>query len=588
MNMACLLFRRSMFMLYDKNNTSMPSNRKWKAAFYIRLSLEDVEVDKSSQNMRTFNKTESESVSSQRLMLNDFAIEQKDIEIIDEYVDDGYSGTTFDRPSIKRLIDDIRVKKIDCVIVKDLSRFGRNYIEVGNYLEVLFPLLDVRFIALIDHIDSYLDPNSINNISVPIKNIMNENYCRDLSLKVRSAYEARKRRGLFVGSYAPYGYKKDQSDKNKLIIDDEAACVIRRVFSDYANGIALTKIAKNLNNEGILSPSLYKQRNGVDKYVKQYGNKSGWNDKTLKRYLKDPIYIGTLVQKKRESISYKVKKFRPGEEDRQIRVENAVEPIIDKELFDKVQSLLQRDTKLEIGKEEISLLAGFMKCGTCRHGMSKKKNRSWSGKYFLNYYICTTYKNCGPKVCSSHNIRVDYVEECVFEFIKSCINVALNFDNMVKYVNQLKSEKIDTKNYEKILKTKENNRQNKALFIDGLYPDYRAGVITFEEYSKYKTQAQEELAQIEKEIESLKTQIEEIKQGTCEEYEFIKHFLKYQNIDKLTRQMVVDLIDNIWVYDNHHIEIDIKYKDEYKMALDFINENKQYLIQPKLKQVANG
>ena len=383
MNMACLLFRRSMFMLYDKNNTSMPSNRKWKAAFYIRLSLEDVEVDKSSQNMRTFNKTESESVSSQRLMLNDFAIEQKDIEIIDEYVDDGYSGTTFDRPSIKRLIDDIRVKKIDCVIVKDLSRFGRNYIEVGNYLEVLFPLLDVRFIALIDHIDSYLDPNSINNISVPIKNIMNENYCRDLSLKVRSAYEARKRRGLFVGSYAPYGYKKDQSDKNKLIIDDEAACVIRRVFSDYANGIALTKIAKNLNNEGILSPSLYKQRNGVDKYVKQYGNKSGWNDKTLKRYLKDPIYIGTLVQKKRESISYKVKKFRPVEEDRQIRVENAVEPIIDKELFDKVQSLLQRDTKLEIGKEEISLLAGFMKCGTCRHGMSKKKNRSWSGKYFL-------------------------------------------------------------------------------------------------------------------------------------------------------------------------------------------------------------
>ena len=159
---------------------------------------------------------------------------------------------------------------------------------------------------------------------------------------------------------------------------------------------------------------------------------------------------------------------------------------------------------------------------------------------------------------------------------------------MVKYVNQLKSEKIDTKNYEKILKTKENNRQNKALFIDGLYPDYRAGVITFEEYSKYKTQAQEELAQIEKEIESLKTQIEEIKQGTCEENEFIKHFLKYQNIDKLTRQMVVDLIDNIWVYDNHHIEIDIKYKDEYKMALDFINENKQYLIQPELKQVANG
>ena len=586
MNMACLLLEEHV-MFYEKNQ-SMPSNKKWKAAFYIRLSLEDVEVDKSTQNMRIGNKTESESVSSQRLMLTDFAKEHPDLEIVEEYVDDGYSGTTFDRPNIVRLIDDIRLKKVDCVIVKDLSRFGRNYIEVGNYLEVLFPMLGVRFIAIIDHIDSYLDPNSVNNISVPIKNIMNENYCRDLSLKVRSAYEARKRRGLFVGSYAPFGYKKDPNNKNKLLIDDEAAAIIKRIFNDCVNGLPLNTIAKNLNRDDIPCPSQYKKKNGCDKYVKQYGNFTGWNSKTIKRYLEDPIYIGTLVQKKREIISYKVKKFKPVEKDRQIVVENAVEPILDKELFDKVQSLLKRDTKVESGKSELTVLSGYMKCGLCKHGMSKAKRQSWNKKYFINYYVCTTYKNCGPKLCTSHNIKVDYVESCVFEFIKSCVNVAIDFDKIVKYVNEIKNEAVDTTIFEKILKTKTTEQQKKKQFIEGLYPDYRAGIITQAEYTKFKTQASEELSFIEREIENLKSQIDEIKHGSCVENDFIKHFMEFKDVDKLTRKMVVDLIDNVWVYDKNHIEIDIKYKSGYQMALDFINENKQYLIQPELKKVVNG
>ena len=190
-------------------NSQPSSVKKWKAGFYIRLSLEEVENDKSSDTIKTFNKTESESISSQREILNESILDYPDIEFCDEYVDDGYTGTNFERPSFKRLLKDIVDKKINCVIVKDLSRFGRNYSGVGNYLEEFFPLFNVRFIAIIDRCDSYLRPESVSNIIIPIKNIMNENYSRDISLKLRSALDAKKRNGKFIGTYASYGYQKD-------------------------------------------------------------------------------------------------------------------------------------------------------------------------------------------------------------------------------------------------------------------------------------------------------------------------------------------------------------------------------------------
>lgn len=303
-----------------KNN--QPSSKKWKAGFYIRLSREDVESESSNQTIKTYNKTESESITSQRAILMDFITKHNDIEFCDEYVDDGYSGTNFNRPSFKRLIDDVRSGKINCVIVKDLSRFGRNYSEVGNYLEVFFPMLNVRFMSIIDNCDSYLKPESVSNIIIPVKNIMNESYSRDISLKVKSAFEARKRNGLFVGTYATFGYLKDPQNHNKLIVDEEAKPIVQRIFNDYINGMSKVKIAKQLNEEGIPSPALYKSSQGITKYIKEYGAKTGWKDSSIRRILTNPLYTGTLVQKFREKINYKIQKFRKVEKDRQIRVEN--------------------------------------------------------------------------------------------------------------------------------------------------------------------------------------------------------------------------------------------------------------------------
>lgn len=564
-----------------KNN--QPSSKKWKAGFYIRLSREDVESESSNQTIKTYNKTESESITSQRAILMDFITKHNDIEFCDEYVDDGYSGTNFNRPSFKRLIDDVRSGKINCVIVKDLSRFGRNYSEVGNYLEVFFPMLNVRFMSIIDNCDSYLKPESVSNIIIPVKNIINESYSRDISLKVKSAFEARKRNGLFVGTYATFGYLKDPQNHNKLIVDEEAKPIVQRIFNDYLNGMSKVRIAKQLNEEGIPSPALYKSSQGITKYIKEYGAKTGWKDSSIRRILTNPLYTGTLVQKFREKINYKIQKFRKVEKDRQIRVENVVEPIIDKATFDMAQNLIERDTRVCFENKSVDLLSGFLHCADCKHGMSKKKSRKGNSKTeYIEYYNCSTYKNCGKSVCSAHNIRKDKLEETVFEYIKTCVNVAVNFNDIITYINQLKNEDVKTDNLRKMLDIKINNKTKKQNYIDGLYPDYRANIISLEEYNRYKNQALKELEILDNEITELQNQINDFKLGNAKENDFISRFKEYESIEKLDRRMVVELIDNIWIHENNFIEIDIKFKDQYQMALEFVKNNAILLAENNL------
>ena len=577
--------------MIEKNYNQPSSLKFWKAGFYIRLSREDVENDKALGTMKTYNKTESESITSQRVILTEYANKLENVEVVDEYVDDGYSGTNFNRPGFKRLIDDVRSGKINCVIVKDLSRFGRNYSEVGNYLEVFFPMLNVRFISIIDNCDSYLKPESLSNIIVPVKNIMNESYCRDISLKVRSAFDARKRQGLFVGTYATYGYIKDPQNCNKLLVDLEASEIVKRIFSDFASGKTMGKIAFALNEEGVLCPATYKSSKGINKYVNSYGDKIGWKDSSIRRILTNPIYIGTLVQKHREKINYKVHKFKQVAQEDKIVVENVTEPIIEKALFDKVQDLLKRDTRVSFGKQQLDLLSGFLHCATCRHGMSKKKSRKGHSKTeYIEYYNCSNFKRCGKAICSPHSIRKADLENTVFEYIKTYIQVAVNFENIIDLITKFKLENYKSDNLEQILKIKLNDKQKKIRYIDGLYPDYKNEIITQAEYKRYKEQAQNELVKLEEEINSLEEQITSFKNGTQVDNPFVSHFVKFRDIESLDRSIVTELIDNIWIHENNLIEIDIKYKDEYKIAIEFIENNKHILELATTSQrlVANG
>jgi len=280
--------------LKRKQGISAPSV-EWKAAEYLRISREDVD------------KEESDSIGTQKDITHEYVEHNDDIVFVDEYVDDGWSGTNFSRPDFERMMEDIKRGTINCIIVKDLSRLGRNYILVGQYLEMIFPLFNIRFISVVDHIDSVKDPSSINNALVSFKNVMNDEYCRDISNKIRASLDRKRGKGEFIGSFASYGYLKDPEDHHHLVVDPVAAEVVRNIYQWFLGGMSIIGIAKKLNQLGIPNPTMYKRQLGFN-----YKHPTGklcdglWPDSSVKRILRNRIYTGDMVQNKTKIKSYKV------------------------------------------------------------------------------------------------------------------------------------------------------------------------------------------------------------------------------------------------------------------------------------------
>ena len=287
-------------------------NGQYRCAVYLRLSRSDGDQQ------------ESNSIKNQRALLNDYLGKHPELHKVDEYVDDGYSGTNFERPDFKRMIQDIENRKINCIIVKDLSRFGRNYIETGRYLERIFPFMGVRFIAINDHYDSAEENDDKGRILIPFNNLINDTYCRDISMRVRSHLDVKRKEGQFIGSFAGYGYQKDPKDKNHLIIDEYAAGIVQEIFKQKLNGMSSQRIASHLNELGVLPPNEYKRANGFNYTCGfQAGLNQKWTVVSVNRILKNESYTGTLIQGKRRKINYKVKKSHDVGSENWIRVEDA-------------------------------------------------------------------------------------------------------------------------------------------------------------------------------------------------------------------------------------------------------------------------
>ena len=288
-------------------------NEKYNCATYLRLSRSDGDQQ------------ESNSIKNQRALLNDYMGKHPELHKFDEYVDDGYSGTNFERPDFKRMMQDIEKRNVNCIIVKDLSRFGRNYIETGRYLERIFPFMGVRFIAINDHYDSAEENDDKGRILIPFNNLINDTYCRDISLRVRSHLDVKRKEGQFIGSFAGYGYRKDPKDKNHLIIDEYAAGIVQEIFKQKLNGMSSQRIASHLNELGVLPPNEYKRANGFNYTCGfQAGLNQKWTVVSVNRILKNESYTGTLIQGKRRKINYKVKKSHDVGSENWIRVEDAV------------------------------------------------------------------------------------------------------------------------------------------------------------------------------------------------------------------------------------------------------------------------
>ena len=514
----------------------MKKTELFHVAVYIRLSREDGD------------KEESDSVGNQRRLLMEYVAREENFALYDIYIDDGYTGTSFARPGFRRMISDIEEGKVNCVVVKDLSRFGRDYIDTGRYLERIFPELGVRFIAVSDGIDSI---RQSYDMLMPIKNIFNEQYARDISGKIQATVKSKQKAGEFIGAFASYGYKKSPLDKNKLVIDEYAAEVVRRVFDLYIGGMGKQSIAKFLNTEGILCPSEYKKANGENyKNGNRLDATSYWTYSTINAMLKNEMYIGNMVQgKKHQQLR---SRQRMVERENWIKVMHTHEPIIDSETWSKAQRLLEekhKDVDLETNK---NIFAGFVKCGDCGRSMIKNCWKCADGCRKYSFY-CGTYKRQGKSYCSPHALPFSVLEHIILDDLNKLIQEVQDLHKLVE------SQSFSVAREEKIV-DKESVRAKGELerirrLKKSVYEDYKEGLISKEELLDYR---RDYLEKEELYVRQIKTFEKKKKDNVKQDVPWspwLKRLLKLRKIEKLDREIIVEMIDKIIVYENCKIKI---------------------------------
>ena len=534
------------------------------ADVYLRLSKEDGD------------KEESDSITNQRELILEFLKSREDIRIHAVRVDDGYSGVNFERPAFQQMLEDIKTGKVNCVVTKDLSRFGRNYIEVGKYIEKIFPYLGVRFIAVNDRYDSLADDPQADNIIIPFKNLINDAYCRDISIKIRSNLEAKRKRGDFVGPFAPYGYRKSDEDKNKLEVDEEAAEVVRSIFRLYLQGNNAYKIAEKLNKKNILTPMDYKKECGSAFYTGFKKNiKSKWTHMHILRILSNPVYTGTLVQGKETTPNYKVKKKVKRDQGRWSRVENAHEAIIAAVDFSNVQEQLEMDTRTGTAKEQVYHLSGVVKCGDCGANMVRKTVPS--GKRKFVYYVCGGHKR-NKDVCSPHSINAKALEESVLKLLNCQIRNVTDLGRILDKLDdaQIRKGEIDKRNRQATKKKEEIEKYN-HLRLD-LYEDYKDGLVTKEEYLELKEIYEKRTQTAEQILEAMEVEAAFLAHGREDTCGWVNEFKKYGLLECLSREIVIFLIAQIFVYEKKEgeryprIEVQFKYAEEFQASLGLLEE----------------
>ena len=416
--------------LYFDGQTTLDSEQ-YDAIAYYRLSKDDG-AKRESDSIANQSKMNSKIIKNNpKINLNekeqDDGNYRNNIHLIEEAQDDGYTGTNFDRPGFRCVLNAIQSKRVNCVIVKDLSRLGREYIETGKYLEMIFPSFGVRFIAINDDVDSE-NSRAGDDIIIPVKNIMNEAYCRELSKKLRKQFQIQRGNGEFLGAFANYGYCKSPDDKHKLVVDDYAAEFVRGIFSLKFQGYNQQAIADFLNNEKVLSPADYKKSQGL-KYKTGFrtSSESHWSAVSVSRILTNPIYTGKLVQGKRGTPNYKIKTMRMREEKDWVVVENNLDPIIDPLTFMIVQRMLERDTRAAPQNDIVYPLSGMVFCADCKASMLRRTVRR--GNKTFRYYVCSANKRGNG--CSSHSFEQSKLEQTVLRAITKQIDIILETDELL-------------------------------------------------------------------------------------------------------------------------------------------------------------
>ena len=542
---------------YQQSVAPSPTVRRWMLGEYIRLSKEDFKRGSDDSN----------SVKHQRDLLDEYYQNHVDeFESISQYVDDGHTGTDTNREDFQRLLADVMSGKINCVIVKDLSRLSRNYSDAGGLIENLFVQMNVRFISLAESVDSYRNPDSVSNIIVPITNVMNDNYCYQTSKKIRQVFDYKRRNGEYIGAFAPFGYTKDSLDKHQLIVDEEAAEIVKQIFDLCLSGLSKHYIVLHLNDHGVPCPSAYKKNKGL-KYTTPYADSPMWGGKIIGDILANPIYTGDMVQGRRRVKSYKVHQIEAVPEDEWVTVPNTHEAIIDKETFDKVQSLLKRDTRRAPQTKELHLFSGFLKCADC----GKAVTRSQSGKNI--YYMCSTYKNRSRLACTKHSIKHNQLEAAVLLAIQRQVHLAVSYSELIARINSAPVKKSQSFRLNDLIAAKERELSKITRYKRAAFENWQDGEINQQDYRNMKEEYEQQIVAITSILERLTAERAELASGVDNEHPALVALINRKNIDELTRPILIDLIDHIKVYDNGNISVRFKFSDELRRIAEYIEIN---------------
>ena len=561
---GCLL--QSLQINYGSGIVMKTNQFEFKAATYLRLSKDDGDFSLSNSG-----KAESNSIYNQRELLKNFLRSHPDIHHVAEYVDDGYTGTNFERPDFKRMMDDIYAGKINCVIVKDLSRFGRDYIDTGRYIEKIFPQLGIRFISVNDQLDTN-EAHSSDNIIVPFKNLINDSYSRDTSIKVRSSLEVKRQKGEFVSGFTVYGYQKDPQNKNHLVIDEYAADIVREIFSLAMEGYSPEAIASCLNAKGILCPLEYKKSNGSRfKCSFKTSNQPSWSHVAVRRILTNEVYTGVLVQGKRTTPNYKVKRIIYKDKEQWARMEGTHEAIIPRPLFDLIQQLLKEDTRIAPDEEKIYPYSGKIFCGDCKSVITRKTAKSGNKTYV--YYICSANK-ADRNVCSKHSIRQEDLDEAILATIQGQIKVILDLDKAMQQVEALSWERSEIHKIDASMAVQYQIIEKNNELRMNVYEDLREGIIDKAEFAELKEEFSQRIADARQALEKLQISKNEIQHGFSAQQSWLSQFREYQNITEITRAVVVNLIEKIFIYENNEIEVIFRHRDQLADIMAFI-QNQQ-------------
>ena len=545
---------------------------QYDTALYVRLSKEDGDAASGSKN-------ESNSIANQKSLIMDYLQSRPEFRVVSIREDDGFSGTDFNRPAFQAMMEDVKKGVINCIIVKDLSRFGRNYIEVGRYLEKLFPMLGIRFIAVNDNYDS-LEADTAHDIVVPFKNLINDSYCRDLSVKIRSHLAIKRKKGEFIGAFACYGYLKDENNRNQLVVDTYAGQVVQDIFRMKINGMSQYRIADALNEQGILSPMEYKKYLGSHfESSFKVNPKAVWTAKAVTRILTNEVYTGVLVQGKQTTPNHKVKVRQEVDEADWIRVENAHESLIDRVLFDIVQNLMGRDTRTSPNETQVFPLSGLVYCGDCGHPMVRKISRYTKKKkaddaQTYEYFLCS--EKCGKGGCSWHRIAEDDLMEAVLGAVNLHIQKVLDLQEALKQIENAPSRQLMIQKYLERLSRKEEERKKAERLKIGIYEDLKDGLLDKEEYQKLKTEFDSRIAEADAAVKELNRQIAELEGSHCTNAAWMSYFQQFGRLEQLTRWAAAIIINKILVYEDNRIKITFNFEADLNRIQEILSAAEEH------------